>query len=88
MIPDVHNETRSFFFSAEMHSFVPYNALNFALAIVCGLPRVDLSHRESSHLSSTNITRVFLQIRKQEMFCPILILKMMIMLTQMENKQL
>jgi hypothetical protein len=55
MIPDVHNETRSFFFSAEMHSFVPYNALNFALAIVCGLPRVDLSEANISiYLLSSN----------------------------------
>ena len=48
MIPDVHNETTSVLFSAEIHSFVPYNAFNFALAIVCGLPRVDLSEANIS----------------------------------------
>jgi hypothetical protein len=55
MIPDVHNETTSVFFSAVIHSFVPYNAFNFALAIVCGLPRVDLSEANISiNLLSSN----------------------------------
>jgi hypothetical protein len=55
MIPDVHNETRSFLFSAEIHNFVPHNAFNFALTIVYGLPRVDLSEANISiNLLSSN----------------------------------